>query len=92
MKLIYENWLFEEALIICEIKTSVDEFCVSDINKLATICKNIIPDKVIIGAFNGSLSKLENFKNQLSGDLTQFDIDVETIIPDSHIFKPSHYI
>lgn len=79
-------------LIIGEIKTSADEFKSLELEKLVTVSKSILPEKVIIGAFNKPYNKLEDHRKTLSQNLLPLGIKVETIIPNSNCFEPCYHI
>ncbi|MCK4353609.1 hypothetical protein KAW65_09425 [candidate division WOR-3 bacterium] len=76
-------------LILAEIVSSGKEFTDHKIEKFARICKKILPEKAILGAFKQTIT-LKDAATKLSQILEPFDINVESINPNSYVFEPTY--
>jgi len=84
--------ILDGKLIIGEIKTSSHEFSKAEIDKFSKTCKEILPQKAIIGAFWGKKDYLTKLSKRIEKDLKPFGIEVEAICPHTQVFDPVYHI
>jgi len=77
---------------IGEIKTSSEAFNQSEIDKFIKICREIEPDKAIIGAIYDNNNKIHKLKQKIQNELMSLGIEVDSLVPREEDFKPSYHI
>ena len=78
-------------IVLIELKTNASEFGKGDLEKFATLCKIIMPQKAMIGSIYGDKSKLDSMRKELKRMINDH-IDVDILYPSEYFFKPSWWL
>lgn len=74
--------------IIGEIKTKASQFSPDEIQKICTIARNVLPQQVVIGAFDPPYDKLKYVAGEIEENLKDLGIQVQIEKPDGWVNNP----
>lgn len=78
--------------VIGEVKTKAAEFSPTEIEKLCLVARNVMPNEVLVGAFDASSNKLEEVAMRVREGLKDTDIHVRSVCPTEQINDPEYHL
>ena len=78
--------------VIGEVKARAAEFSPSEIEKLCVVARNVMPNEVLLGAFDASASKLDEVAIQVRDGLRGTGIHVKRVCPTEQINDPEFHL
>jgi hypothetical protein len=79
--------LMDNKLAVCEVKTNIDEFNQSEIEKIKKVAMEIEADKIVLAGFYGDNGKLLKFKEHLENELKEAKMEIIVIYPAVNVFE-----
>jgi len=77
--------------IIGEIKTKASQFSLDEIQKLCTVARNVLPQQIVIGAFDPPYDSLKSVAQKIAEKLKDLKIGVDIKCPGNQINEPEFH-